>query len=437
MNLYILGNGFDLMAGAETTIIKYLGHSKNIDGNNALLEPISNYVKSNISNKRLAEKSKKTKIKGNINQLGFWTTLFMLLKDDENIENSKIQTWKNIELYIFLVTDNVYFDREDDCNELTRHEKQIINTLLDAIFISDQTTVGQKPRLVEQRERKEKLTYLYDQLLIFDVQFAEYLKVISSDSDGATGLSDYAEKVLTNKANIWQQHLNSTNKSSDKNDDIIFNFNYTTANYERIKYNNHGVSINTDDGIRPHEYHVHGTFAQVVRLKPLQGENIESVPLIFGFDQSNLTDNAVYELNRFTKTFQLLELKRKDNTLNNFFSKLTTKNEQGIESTRHIYFIGHSLNESDWSYFFAIFDNLHLAMRSDLTLHFLFSKEYAESNPGAINAYENSIFKLISAYGEQLKLIENGSYLMTKLLLNDNLRVEFISLPTIENEFKN
>ncbi|WP_208423123.1 AbiH family protein [Latilactobacillus fragifolii] len=431
MNLFILGNGFDLMAGAKTSIVDYLTKVK--ESKNYYFEIVENYLNYDHIN----DEAEKEKARSNLNKLGFWTTLFLKCQNDSELIQYRVQTWKNIEYYIFLVVSEVYY-KENEKNkdsDLTSHEKEIIQQLIDIAYPNEK-------KLPEIEHRKDQLSYLYQELLRFDIAFAEYLNSLSYDKSKSTNMSTDIEKVLSNKAHIWSNDL-VERPFTLNNDDIILNFNYTSANHACIEYKDGFCTNDMQDSIdkkRHTEFHIHGTYRQAIKLKPINDQSdqktntmhFESIPLIFGFDQSVLVDNGVYELNRFTKTYQLLELARYSNNLNSFFKTIQSNSDLSIKD---IYFIGHSLNKSDWSYFFAIFDFLKLPSQSDITLHFLFSKEYAETNTEAINEYENSIFELMIGYGDQLKLVENGSYLMTKLLLEGNIKVEKLSLPKEINEF--
>lgn len=94
-----------------------------------------------------------------------------------------------------------------------------------------------------------------------------------------------------------------------------------------------------------------------------------------------------------------------------------------------IYFIGHSLNESDWAYFYSIFDYLDLYNNHNLQLHFLFSKKFSIKSPTSFGEYENSIYRLINTYGSGLRNSENGAYLLNKLMLEERIDTELVFSP--------
>ncbi len=94
---------------------------------------------------------------------------------------------------------------------------------------------------------------------------------------------------------------------------------------------------------------------------------------------------------------------------------LPSKDNNEIE----IKFYGHSLSEADYSYFQSIFDYYNLYSNDKVSLVFYYSKGYEQ--------YE-AIYKLINVYGRTLANENQGKNLMHKLLLENRLKIEEISL---------
>ena len=84
-----------------------------------------------------------------------------------------------------------------------------------------------------------------------------------------------------------------------------------------------------------------------------------------------------------------------------------------------IKFYGHSLNESDYSYFQSIFDYYNLYENNNVSLIFYHSKGYGQPD---------KIYQLINSYGKTLSNKDQGKNLTHKLLLENRLKIAEIHL---------
>lgn len=139
-------------------------------------------------------------------------------------------------------------------------------------------------------------------------------------------------------------------------------------------------------------------------------ENCPDCNIIFGIDDTVIQsqDNAS-ELYKFSKTY------RKMLSSDTGTHILPSKDNQLIE----IKFYGHSLNESDYSYFQSIFDYYNIYENNNVSLIFYYSKGYEQTD---------KIYQLINAYGKTLSNKDQGKNLTHKLLLENRLKIAEIHL---------
>lgn len=92
------------------------------------------------------------------------------------------------------------------------------------------------------------------------------------------------------------------------------------------------------------------------------------------------------------------------------------------DDINEIIFYGHSLGESDYSYFQSIFDHYNL-YNSDLSLKFGFSFHGGHSLDDSIEKQSNRVSKLINKYGETLDNKDHAKNLLHKLLIENRLSI--------------
>lgn len=227
------------------------------------------------------------------------------------------------------------------------------------------------------------LYWFLDELRAFEKQFSEYL----------------CEQVANNTAYL-SKVVNLTEKLECGSNIYVLSFNYTTP-FELIKNENSECSLNKNVRIVTN---VHGTYT---------GGDI-----IFGVDA---TEILPHDARIFTKTYRKM---------------LHDDHHRSLPwSVNVIKYYGHSLGKSDYSYFQSIFDSYSLYddrqavgknMVGPVCLEFYYTV-YDESKRIEIvrNATE-SVYELITAYGNTLDNKDKGRNLLHKLLLEGRLQIKFL-----------
>ena len=256
----------------------------------------------------------------------------------------------------------------------------------------------------------EKLTLLFERLLqeltTFERRFCKYLKGILNNNyiisavdllATLTGFSkrkyevisdiiDDRKKLITNGGEArYEKGL--TNDFSNLKSTYILSFNYTSI-FDLLKikspchYNNvHGKLCNEDCS-----------------------EGCASSNIIFGIDDKIIQSQDEYnDLRIFSKTYRKM-------SATNAPERILPKNDELVD----IIFYGHSLSEADYSYFQSIFDYYNLYSNNSVSLHFYYSENY---NP------TDAVYRLINEYGKTLTNKDQGKNLMHKLLLENRLKI--------------
>lgn len=146
--------------------------------------------------------------------------------------------------------------------------------------------------------------------------------------------------------------------------------------------------------------------------------NLEYGNIIFGIDYDKLVGNFNHPPTIFSKSYRILK----------------NGNLSGLEISSNLDFIkfyGHGLGKADYSYFQAIFDTVDL-YHSNVTLIFYWSaydkyKETQIYNENVIN-----VVNLIEEYGKTFTNQDHGRNLLTKLQLENRLKLEKIDLDLLE-----
>lgn len=205
------------------------------------------------------------------------------------------------------------------------------------------------------------LKFIFSELLKFENLFSDYID----------------DKVLTSQHyDLSRSLIGDTDLKSIK----VLNFNYTPIDRfipENIR-NIHGA-ITTDQH------------------------------LIFGIDSTNI---ATFESSYvFTKTSRIMHSELIQNSPSIF-----------SPSIKSVEFIGHSLNSSDYAYFQSIFDYLSI-YNSDVELIFYFTSFHTENGTSRMAIYQDAIQTLLEDYGNSLDNKDHGDNLITKLLLENRLKM--------------
>lgn len=231
---------------------------------------------------------------------------------------------------------------------------------------------------------------LLNELYSFENKFSEYIYNETHIEDKNDSRYFYYPRI-----NRLIQSLMNKSKNDIAN---ILNFNYTSARRKSSiidKENNiHGHIQNKDN----HDYN----------------PNRKSSDIILGIDTNintcNYTAEAKKNIYKFTKTSRLL-----NKSIHNHTNILD-------DNIDEIIFYGHSLGESDYSYFQSIFDNYKL-YDSELSLIFAFSTRKRKSESQCIESQSERISSLINRYGETLDNKDHAKNLLHKLLIENRLHL--------------
>lgn len=143
--------------------------------------------------------------------------------------------------------------------------------------------------------------------------------------------------------------------------------------------------------------------------------NIKFSNIIFGIDHEGIEASSLEY--RFTKTYRTLQL--------------YSRNFEGVGDNRDIYsptikkikFYGHSLAEADYAYFQQIFDYYDLYNNQELALIFYYS---VYDNGIAEQIEQNqmlAISRLIEKYGQTMDNQNHGKNLLTRLIQTNRLKL--------------
>lgn len=210
-------------------------------------------------------------------------------------------------------------------------------------------------------DEEDFYSFLLEQLKIFERTFSNHICVISSREDYIPKAKELLAKISNSSKNYF-----------------IDSFNYTYF----------------DENTR----NIHG------RAK-------EGEPIIFGIDDIKIDNSSL--LYRFTKTSRKLELL--------FYQKNIDWEEMEF---KNVYIYGHSLNRADYSYFFQLFNKVGLNNLNNLKTKIIFCYSiYDESQKQEIiNELRMNVENLISSYSNYV----NNPKLLSRILMGDKIRFKEI-----------
>ncbi|CAI2556105.1 hypothetical protein AKUH4B202J_01270 [Apilactobacillus kunkeei] len=256
-------------------------------------------------------------------------------------------------------------------------------------------------------------SFLLDELHEFENKFSDF--VISEVYKRENDKDDYFRLMNTLIPSLI------TLSDNDKANILSFNYTSVTPSGEFIdKFKN-----------------IHGG----IYLKTQKSGNINKSNVIFGIDSNTffpikLSQKSIDLIYPFTKTQRVIGLSTDtDNDVEirmaNFLSndKKESKHVNVIENNiNEIVFFGHSLGESDYSYFISIFDYYKLH-DSKLKLKFVFNPKRNNRNPddndvrNARLRQAKKISNLINRYANTLENKSHGKNLLHKLLVEDRIQI--------------
>ena len=235
--------------------------------------------------------------------------------------------------------------------------------------------------------------YFFDELNRLESEFGTYLqKAVNADEDG---YKDRCIKLLIDL--IMDERISEENF---KPEESFLSFNYT-----------HPVSVLTyrKDGQPIPMVNVHGSLGS---------------EMVFGIDGSERLNNP--NALRFTKTYRLMALGNPD------LGKLVHGKGRGLlaGATDMIKFYGHSLSDSDYSYFQAIFDTVAL-YDGDTTVVFYYrpwkQKDGTKVDEQVARAdMMDKVVRLLNSYGQTMENKAHGRNILHKLLIEGRLMVKLL-----------
>lgn len=443
-NLIVTGNGFDLYCGLNSTFKKFI-ESKYDEINNSYnsylnykSESIGKILRENINNFYLIKNEDKTKFLNlfpliHINDKKELDTVIEELQFYHNPnsaffkERKKLKGLTEIKDELLSSTQRGYLKFLEDSKRINKYnfweillvlygsyekswydiEKEMSNFLLNSNrknFIIDEiqtqydsflnNNISKIPHdlspkiefllftILNKNVGKELSVenFLKEELFRFENKFAEFIKKdIQSHTD-----YKYKRRDLFNKLN----RLTNSHRSN------VLTFNYTMSKH-------------------PHN---------IKKVKSVHGSIYNSLKnnhsnIIFGIDaninypdfMSETSKKTIYS---YTKTYRTLNYQ-----FNNNEDTVLDKN------IKNIIFFGHSLGDSDYSYFQSIFDYYNL-YHSEVSLYFIFSPHGGSSDIYSREKQSDKVINLLKNYGNTLENKDHGLNLIHKLIIEDRLKIE-------------
>lgn len=229
------------------------------------------------------------------------------------------------------------------------------------------------------------------------VCFFNYGTIASLFNDMLSSLEEFE--------NLFNDYLNDMDLTKITSSEQLFRtkaINITTAHYSKEELSVLNFNYTNTFEMPNVTRFVHGTTI----MDP-------ETHLIFGIDSTNIKpDDPKYI---FTKRSRIM------------FESIHIPTPPEILSPQisNITFLGHSLNDADYSYFQSIFDYLSIYDNS-VTLTFCYT-DFHKKNSNKMKEYQLAINTLLCKYGSTLGNDSHGDNLVSKLLLENRLQLQYIS----------
>lgn len=399
MDLVILGNGFDLHCGLESTYSDFVNW---LNKNNYNYQNIFTYLFS-------SEHKQKNWIDVEKSIEKFLT--FFLNK--ENIEEYQ----KSLHEYSMSsrYTKMLLFSEQGDSwkNKVEKYinnnypQYEMINYLLDGIlfydtldnWIDEYPKIEKAENLEKEKDKEfikfflEKEPYIKLHTCLRSNEYSHNIKkqflvqfFIDELNEMEKLFADFLDEQI-HKCTSYEENARQTiNKilgpKESLDDTKIITFNYTNPLSDFLPQNKKDVVNN-----------IHG--------------NIINKSCIFGIDIKNIDSDLLLP---FTKTYRKLTSEENQNIINNG------------EKVDNIYFYGHGFGKSDYSYFQAIFDSIDI-YNSSTVLNFYYSI-YKEEDKENIEYNEyTKVINLINNYGKTLNNKDQGKTILPKLLIENRISI--------------
>lgn len=420
--ILIIGNGFDLECGLESTFKnffnwrfntvykQYIQYNRDyISRNNSISwEDGSHGFEKLNSEKALVELIEKSLDGLLLKELDipFWDCVFILAKF--YLSKTQLNQWCDVENIIYNVISfafegkyrfkdfktNLRFSEAQEKWDYLRSKNGPVQPLITKSFIRSRckATFKNDIKLLSKQSgtsRLKKTEYLLTQLYEFEDRFADFINHQMHIKKGA--YESAAKNLIYFLTSIAYGNLDVLSFNYSLNRSFANSlFSKDTDIYLGSWCNIHGVA-NKFESEFPNKNH----------WRP-----------IFGIDNHDISDKKTSEDPRimFTKSYRLLD--------NNIFS-LTSSEHASYSGTDLITVYGHSLNRADYSYFETIFDENNLYnSKTKLQVYYNGKENDIEEKHNCIT----NVVNLLNNYGQTLG-DTHGENIVNKMILENRLEV--------------
>ena len=421
--ILIIGNGFDLECGLESTFKNFFDWRFNTVYKQYNRDYISRYNSINWedglhgieklnSEKALVELIEKSLDGLLLKELDipFWDCVFILAKF--YLSKTQLNQWCDVENIIYNVIPfafegkyrfkdfktNLRFSEAQEKWDYLRSKtgpfeplitKSVIRSRCKATFKNDIKLLSKQ----SGTSRLKKTEYLLTQLYEFEDRFADFIN----------HQMHIKKASYESAANKLIRCLASNPYASGSVFLDVLSFNYSLdRSFANIQFSN-------DKDIHIVSWcNIHG----VANKSESKFPNKNHWRPIFGIDNHDISDKKTSEDPRimFTKSYRLLD--------NNIFS-LTSSEHARYNNTALITVYGHSLNRADYSYFETIFDENNLySSRTKLRVYYNGKENDIEEKHNCIT----NVVNLLNNYGQTLG-DTHGENIVNKMILENRLEV--------------
>ena len=420
--ILIIGNGFDLECGLESTFKNFFNwrfntvYKQYIQYNRDYIsrynsinweDGLHGFEKLN-SEKALVELIEKSLDGRLLNELDipFWDCVFILAKF--YLSKTQLNQWCDVENIIYNVIPfafegkyrfkdfktNLRFSEAQEKWDYIRSKNEPVPPVITKSSIRSQckATFKNDIKLLSKQNggsRLKKTEYLLTQLYEFEDRFADFINHQMHIKKGA--YESAANKLIYCLTSIPYGNL----------DVLSFNYSLDRTFADRLFSNDKKIDLGSWCNIHGVANKSESDFPNKNHWRP-----------IFGIDNHDISDKKTSEDPRimFTKSYRLLD--------NNIFS-LTSSEHANYSETDLITVYGHSLNRADYSYFETIFDeNTLYNSKTILQVYYNGKENDIEEKHNCIT----NVVNLLNNYGQTLG-DTHGENIVNKMILENRLEV--------------